>query len=43
MVLPILVDKDNHIPDAMRYGLDGEIQRSGNLNQWAKLGQQAPE
>ena len=38
MVLPIVVDKFNHCFDAIRYGLDGEIQRSGALGLWARLG-----
>lgn len=39
LVLPIVVDKHNHCWDAIRYSLDGEIQRSGSLSQWAKLGE----
>lgn len=42
-VLPIIVDKNNHAIDAMRYGLDGYIQRSGALSVWAKLAQQAQQ
>ena len=38
-VLPIIVDKNNHAWDAIRYGLDGEIQRSGSLGQWERLGE----
>jgi len=38
-VLPIIVDKDNHACDAIRYSLDGHIQRSGELGIWARLGQ----
>lgn len=37
-VLPIVVDKHNHCWDAVRYALDGEIQRGGQLGTWAKLG-----
>lgn len=37
-VLPVVVDKFNHAWDAIRYGLDGEIQKSGSLSQWDKLG-----
>lgn len=37
MVLPIVVDKHNHTWDAIRYGLDGVIQRSGSLGQWSRL------
>ncbi len=38
-VLPVIVDKHNHGWDASRYGLDGHIQRGGNLGIWARLGQ----
>lgn len=37
-VLPIIVDKNNHCIDAVRYGLDGYIQRSGVIGMWARLG-----
>jgi len=37
-VLPIVVDKHNHCWDAIRYGLDGYIQRSGAMGVWAKIG-----
>jgi phage terminase large subunit len=37
-VLPIVVDAHNHCFDAIRYGLDGYIQRRGNLNMWERLG-----
>jgi phage terminase large subunit len=37
-VLPIVVDKHNHCWDAIRYGLDGYIQRSGALGMWERLG-----
>lgn len=36
-VLPIILDKHNHIWDASRYGLDGYIQRRGALGVWARL------
>lgn len=36
-VLPIIVDKHNHGIDALRYSLDGYIQRRGGLGVWAKL------
>jgi phage terminase large subunit len=36
-VLPIVVDKWNHGWDAVRYGLDGFIQRRGIAAQWARL------
>lgn len=38
-VLPLIVDKFNHGIDAVRYGLDGYIQRRGGLGVWAKLAQ----
>lgn len=37
-VLPIIIDKNNHCIDAIRYSLDGYIQRRGDLGIWAKLG-----
>ena len=37
-VLPVVVDKHNHCWDAVRYGLDGYIQRRGNLDTWKRLG-----
>lgn len=37
-VLPIIVDKFNHGWDAIRYSLDGHIQRSGAVGMWARLG-----
>ena len=37
-VLPIVVDANNHGIDAIRYGLDGYIQRRGVAAQWARLG-----
>ena len=40
-VLPIVVDAHNHGWDAVRYGLDGYIQRRGVAGIWAKLGQQS--
>lgn len=36
-VLPLIVDKHNHGWDAVRYALDGLIQRRGNLGVWQKL------
>lgn len=36
-VLPILVDAYNHGWDAVRYGLDGYIQRRGVASVWSKL------
>jgi phage terminase large subunit len=37
-VLPLIVDKSNHAPDAVRYGLDGYIKHGGELDVWRKLG-----
>lgn len=37
-VLPVVVDKNNHCWDGIRYGLDGYIQRSGAIGIWARLG-----
>jgi phage terminase large subunit len=36
-ILPIIVDKHNHGLDALRYSLDGYIQRRGSMGVWAKL------
>ncbi len=36
-VLPIIVDKHNHAIDALRYSLDGYIQKRGGLGVWRKL------
>lgn len=36
-VLPVIVDKHNHGIDALRYSLDGYIQKRGGLGVWAKL------
>lgn len=36
-VLPVILDKNNHGWDGVRYGHDGEIQHSGGLGVWAKL------
>jgi phage terminase large subunit len=38
-VLPIVLDAFNHGWDAIRYGLDGYIQRRGVAAQWARLAQ----
>lgn len=38
-VLPVVVDKHNHCWDAVRYGLDGYIQRRGSLDVWGRLGE----
>jgi|WetSurMetagenome_2_1015567.scaffolds.fasta_scaffold80390_2 phage terminase large subunit len=37
-ILPIIVDDWNHGWDAVRYSLDGYIQRKGNVQVWTKLG-----
>lgn len=37
-VLPVIVDKNNHGWDSVRYSLDGYIQRRGDTGTWAKLG-----
>lgn len=39
-VLPIVVDAYNHCWDAIRYGLDGYIMRSGAVGVWERLGNQ---
>lgn len=39
LVLPIIIDKFNHGWDAIRYGLDGHIQRSGAIGIWDRLGE----
>lgn len=36
-ILPEIVDKHNHCIDAIRYALDGVIQRRGNLEVWRRL------
>jgi phage terminase large subunit len=36
-VLPVIVDKHNHGWDAIRYSLDGYIQRRGGLGVWSRL------
>ena len=38
-VLPIIIDAHNHGWDAIRYGSDGYIMRSGALGVWARLAQ----
>lgn len=40
-VLPIIIDKHNHMIDSIRYSLDGYIQRRGDLGIWTKLGKQS--
>lgn len=39
-VLPIIIDKHNHYMDAIRYGLDGYIQRRGDVGIWTRFAQQ---
>lgn len=41
-VLPIIIDKHNHGWDAVRYSLDGYIQRRGDLGVWYRLAQGSP-
>lgn len=36
-VLPVVLDKNNHYWDGVRYGLDGIIQNRGGLATWGKL------
>lgn len=36
-VLPVIVDKNNHCWDAVRYSLDGYIQARGGLGVWQRL------
>lgn len=36
-ILPVVEDKHNHGLDALRYSLDGVIQKRGGLSVWAKL------
>lgn len=44
MVLPVVVDANNHAWDAVRYGLDGHIQRGlGAGSVWKRLGEGAPD
>lgn len=38
VVLPIIVDRNNHCWDGIRYSLDGHIQRGGEVGIWARLG-----
>jgi phage terminase large subunit len=42
-VLPIVVDKHNHCWDGIRYSLDGEIQRTGSIGMWERLGKDVPQ
>jgi phage terminase large subunit len=37
LVLPVLVKGHDHCWDAVRYGLDGYIQRSGAMGMWSRL------
>ena len=36
-ILPMIVDRDNHGIDALRYALDGYIQKRGAAGLWARL------
>lgn len=36
-VLPVLIKGNDHCWDAVRYGLDGYIQRSGAMGMWSRL------
>lgn len=38
VILPVIVDANNHGWDAVRYALDGYIQSRGGLGMWARLG-----
>lgn len=40
LILPLIVDAYNHGWDAVRYSLDGYIQRRGSMGLWARLGQE---
>jgi len=40
-VLPVIVDANNHLWDALRYALDGYIRRSSTVGVFAKLGAMA--
>ena len=37
-ILPVIADAWNHCWDAVRYGLDGFIQKRGKLGMWERLG-----
>lgn len=37
LVLPILIDANNHVWDAVRYGLDGYIQKGNKHGMWERL------
>jgi phage terminase large subunit len=37
LVLPVVVDANNHCWDAIRYGLDGYITRGGAIGAWARI------
>lgn len=41
IVLPVLVDANNHTWDSVRYGHDGEITKGGLHGLWERLGKQA--
>jgi len=37
IVLPILLDKDDHAPDATRYALSDMIMKRGGLSVWERM------
>jgi phage terminase large subunit len=39
LVLPIVIDRNNHTWDGVRYGLDGQIMRGGTMGMWQRLGE----
>jgi phage terminase large subunit len=41
-ILPIVVDRHNHLWDSLRYGLDGLIHARGRAGVWAKLAPNYP-
>ncbi len=41
-VLPVIIDKHNHAWDALRYALDGHIQKGGDLAIWERLAMAQP-
>lgn len=43
IVLPILVDGNDHTWDSIRYGHDGQIQKGGPAGVWERLGRQEQE
>jgi phage terminase large subunit len=37
VILPIIIQKNDHTWDALRYSYDGYIMRSGDLGLWSRL------